>query len=239
MKIFSFLLIYCFASCKSVSFQENLINLNTDPGLGTIGVFQDKLMSNDFNVVGLPELDEKIKLSIKKIYFNNSSLRKYNKKIHEEELKLELVDSLKYDPYYFKIEISNKIGLIEILNNSANKEIRDYLEISGKNLIVTSVFIYFTPEISVLVENALAIYLINNKKSSYSMELLYKDGSGEILNFKEGTAFNYGLSGFCWKANYKREAIIAALRERTDPCPGDSKIDPEKVYSKDIFEKLN
>lgn len=206
--------------------------------LGTIGVVEENFGSGEFNDAGLPELEEKIKLSVEKIRFSNKSLKEYNRSVLQEDNKLKVVDSLDLKPHFFEMEISDKVGMIEALNNEANKNIRGYLEATGNNSVLTSVFIYFPPEVASAIDNATEVYLINNKKNSYSLELLNSDKSIKVLDFNEGVTFSYVFSDFCWKQNRRRQSVIAALRDKNASCPGNTEKNPEKLRSEDLFEKL-
>jgi len=238
LRIAYLLIIISFNSCKLISVGQGKA-LASEPLIGTVGTFDEDIFSAEFTQAGLPQLDEKIKLAIGYKFFNNRSLRKFNSSVGKEGQKLQIVDSINLKPGYFVMEISNKIGLIKALNQPSNKGLKDYLEATKNNQILTAVEIYFPPQISSLLENATEIYLVNNNKSSYSMELLNNDGTTKIVNFNEGNSFGFEFMAFCWKENYKRNADIAAFRNLSSPCPGSTFKNPDKIYRDDIFKKLN
>lgn len=206
--------------------------------LGAVGSFQDDIISSNFNEAGVPEFEGKIKLSVEKVFFNKQTLKQYNNKTLNKKNVLRIVDSLDLKPSYLKLEISDKVGLVNTLNNAKNKELKNYIEVTRDKNILTSVWMYFPMKFSNIMENAKELYLINNNKSSYSIEALNMDNTRQILSFKEGTAFGYNFSGFCWTENNKHEAVIATFREVNESCPGNTKKNPEKVTSKDLFDNL-
>lgn len=239
-KILLFITILCLTSCKLISLgQDQTRSLSSGPVIGTIGVLQEDIITSKFVQAGLPQLDEKIKLMMEYSLFSKRSLRKFNSGVIKEEQKLKIIDSIELRPGYFKIGISDKVGLIKTLNQEKNRGLKDYLEVTKNNQILTAMEIYFPPEITALLEDATEVYLVNNKKSSYSLELLNKDGSTRLINFDEGHSFGYSFMAFCWNENYKHKADIAAFRNLNTSCPGSTHKNPDKVYSKDIFETLN
>lgn len=219
--------------------QDQGKSLTTEPILGSIGIFKKDIISDNFSPAGIAELDEKIRITKEFQSFKKSNLKRYNKVILNEEEKLKIVDSINLHPEYFRFEIGDKVGLIKALNNSGNKSLKEYLEVTRGNQILIGVDIYFPQEITALINNATEIYLINNKKSSYSLELLNKDRSSQIINFDQGKPFSFHFMSFCWKENYKGKAEIAAFRNLNSSCPGSTFKDPEKINSKDIFDKYN
>ena len=234
-----FLFLIFLGSCKPAFLeQEPTIALASEPLPGTVGTYQTDMLSQDFTEVGSPHLQEKIRLAVQKEEFSKGNLRKFNRQLGMGETKLEIIDSVNSRPHYYIINISDKVGLIRELNASVNNNLRSYLESTGENELITSVKIYFPPPVDALLDEASEVYLISDKKSSYSLQLVSKDNSKKVIEFKEGTLFGYGFSSFCWTADRRYRPIIAAFRERNKPCPGNTKKDPGKVKSLDIFDKI-
>ena len=232
-------LILLSASCKTVSFGDDpSVALSSQPFPGMVGAYSKDLTSTNFTEAGVPQLEEKIRLAIAKRNFTRSSLRKFNKKVLKKDQKLEIIDSLDVRPHYYTLGISDKVGLIDALNSPTNTSLRKYLETTNKNVILTSLNIYFPDEIAQAIDNASEIYLVNNKKSSYSLELLKKDRSKEIIEFTDGISFEYSFSAFCWTENNRHQPVIAAFRERNSSCLGKTVKDPEKLKKDDVFDKM-
>lgn len=241
LKIFYLILISCLiSSCKTISLRsEQGKSLTSEPHLGTIGIFKKDIISGSFNSAGIAELDEKIRLTTNFQLFRKSILKNYNSGVLHEEDQLQIIDSINLHPGYFKFEIGDKVGLIKALNSPKNQNLKEYLEITKGNQILTGVDIYFPQEITSLIQNATEVYLVNNKKSSYSLELLNRDRTTRIIHFDEGRSFGYYFMSFCWKENKRRKADIAAFRNLNSSCPGSTRNNPDKIYSEDIFDKLN
>lgn len=212
--------------------------LNSHLTLGVIGDFNKNIFSKEFIEMGAPELEERIRLTFQKRKFKINSLKRFNKNIIKEEEKLKIVDSLNIHPTHYVVEIADKVGLIAALNGDQNENLKTFLERTRKSVIVTSMHIYFPAELETLIDQASEIYLVNNKKSSYSLEVLKKDRTREIVEFNDGIAFGYDFSSFCWSEDFKHQLEIAALKENGRSCPGDTEKKPEKLKNKDLFEKL-
>lgn len=239
-KILFITIVFCFTSCKLVSLgQDEVKTLKSEPVLGVIGVLYDDVISSKFSETGMPKLQEKIKLGIQYKFFNKGSLRRYNSGVIEEDQKLRIVDSLDLRPGYFKLEINDKVGYINSINHLENKEVKAFLEDTKNNQVVSGLEIFFPQEISDHLSRAKGVYLINSIKNLYSLEILNNDGTKGIIDFNQGTSFGYQFMSFCWKENYRHKADVAALREVNSSCPGNTLKNPDKIYSKDIFEKIN
>lgn len=241
IKILYLLITSCLIfSCKIGSIgQEQGKFLTSEPILGTIGIYKDDIISPNFTSAGMAEFEEKIKLTSGFQLFQKSSIKKYNKGVLSDEDQLRIIDSLNIHPGYFKFEIGDKVGLIRALNSPNNQNLKEYLEITKGNQILIGVDIYFPQEITLLIQNATEVYLVNNKKSSYSLELLNRDKTTRIIHFDEGRSFGYYFMSFCWKENKRRKGNIAAFRPINSSCPGSTFKNPKKIYSEDIFDKLN
>lgn len=233
------LCIPCFTSCKTVSFGGDPSKaLASQPFPGMVGAYSQDLTSVNFTEVGVPQVNEKIRLTATNKNFTGRSLRKFNKKVLKKDQKLEIIDSLDLNPKFYTLEISDKIGLIDALNSPSNASIRTYLKSTDRNVILTSLNIYFPREIAESIDNASEIYLVNNKKSSYSLELLNKDKSREIIEFTDGISFEYGFSAFCWAESNRRQLVITTFRQRNSSCPGNTVKDPQKLKKDDVFDKM-
>src|SRR5690606_40092560 len=102
--------------------------------------------------VGVPKLEEKIRLSFQKKPFTKRSLGRYNKKVVQKEQQLEIIDSLDIRPFFYKFEIADKIGLITALNHPENSNLKTFLETIQENLIVTSQNVFFPSEVAASID---------------------------------------------------------------------------------------
>lgn len=234
-----FLAVLCCGACKLSSIgKEAAVALKTSPSLGAVGVFEKEMMAKHFSEVALPELSDKIRLSVDKRSFSRKSLRQFNKQAILKNRAEKAGDSVSLESHFFELKIIDQVGVIDALNNTNNQSLRGFLEETGNNSILTSIWLYFPPSVSGLFENAAQVYLVNNKKNFYTLEVLSQDGTTKNMHFGEGDSFGYGFSDFCWKENYRKELVIAAFRERGESCPGNTEEKAQKVVSEDVFDKL-
>ena len=224
----------CFVSCKVPSLVGDVVGSLSQPLPATVGGLQ----AGKFMESGVPELEEKIRLSVQKKPFTKRSLAKYNKELLQKEQKLEIIDSLDIRPFFYTVEVADKVGLITALNHPENSNLKTFLETTQRNLIVTSMNMFFPSEVAALIDQASEVYLVNNKRSSYSLELLNKDRSRTFIDFKEGTSFGYEFSAFCWREDNRQRPEIAAFRKKGRSCPGETEKNPAKFEREDLFDKL-
>ncbi len=234
-KLLVIALCFCFVSCKLSSLvSDGAASPSSRPLPGTVGLMQ----SGKFLEFGVPELEEKIRLSFQKKPFTKKSLKAYNREVFQKEGELEIIDTLDIRPFFYKLEIADKIGIITALNQPENSDLITFLVTTQENLIVTALNMYFPPEVAALIDQASEVYLISNKQSSYSLELLNKDRSRTVIDFKEGKSFDYVFSAFCWRENNRHQPEIAGFRRKGGSCPGETQKNPGKFESEDIFDKL-
>ena len=135
IKLVAVIFFFCFVSCKVPSLvDDGARSIPSQPLPGTVGVFQ----LGKFVETGVPELKEKIRLSFQKKPSTKRNLKTYNNKVHQKEQQLEIIDSLDIRPFFLKIEIVDKIGLITALNHPENSNLKTFLETTEGNLITTS-----------------------------------------------------------------------------------------------------
>lgn len=225
-------------ACATVGVSETEVkNLENEHIIGTFGTYSNNLLSSKFNEIGLPEFKGKIKLSVAAQEFNKNRLKDYNSRTVDAK-KLQIIDSINLRPTYFRMSISDKVGFVEALNNPDNDELKEYLAVTKNNVVLTEALIYFPEDIASILNAASEVYLVNDKVSSYSLELLMKDKKIHKIDFRNGTSFGYVFSDVCWKEDYRSKAVVAAISVKGEGCPGNSKKNPDKVYSKDVFDKM-
>ena len=238
IRILSVILCLIFTACGVGSVSKSAVKrLDNNPIIGTFGTYNKDLISHKFHEIGLPDFKGKIRLTVSAIKFDKSSFKNYNVQFSNQE-NLKAADSVDISSSYHRIGIGDMVGFVDAINSDSNKSLKDYLEITQNNLVLSEVLIKFPEAVALQLNAASAVYLVNDKTNSYSLEVFSGGNKALRIEFKEGICFGYFFSDLCWKENRKGDPIVAAIISNGSSCPGNTKQDPDKVHSKDIFDKI-
>lgn len=231
-------ILFFFACSSGFLGNDSIKPLSTSPVIGNVGVYSGSLLINRFVESGIVILDSKVRLSVQKRKFDKGTLKKYNDKVIDKKDYLKIVDSIDVKPTYYRVKLSDEIGFIESMNAKQNKALINYLRVTNNNVLLSELFIYFSEDHSSKIDNAKEVYLMNSREGAYSLEVLGYENTREIIEFSQGVNFGFDFKEFCWRENYKKEPVIASFKKLNGSCPGSTKSDPEKVKSKDAFDKI-
>ncbi len=221
-----FLAIVLFAitiiGCKTSSiFQESQTNTVQQVPLGSVGLEKDFILQQDFNNTAIPKYAEPIKLSV--------FIKPFTKQIHKSFLKAKVsqsanihvnyIDSLEVKPKFVQFKIADKVTLIKALNTNTNRGVKDYLSHNKTAHVVSSISIAFSKQDLGLIQQANAIFLVENGIKNYALQL-YKEGKKtELIQFSKGVVFAYKTSNCCWQETSRHQINIVDLVSEYSSCP--------------------
>ncbi|TJY37399.1 hypothetical protein [Pontimicrobium aquaticum] len=225
MKVFykivlSSLLLLLFG-CKPITISQNPQNRSSQSiDLGSIGIDKNTILNKSFIYKGFPIYDEPLRLSVTFIDFTKHTYKKFraSKTVQASKLKVNYVDSLEVKPKYFSFRISDVVGLIKTLNSDNNINTKDMLEVNSNLGVVTNVLIAYSEEITKKINDANAVFLVQNGFNQYGFQLNTNE-TQEVIPINQGVVFDYKLSKCCWQESSKHELIIADLVDEGAKCP--------------------
>lgn len=124
------LMIILFTACKSISVQDNSYHLVKEQiSLGSIGQDKNNILRNTYSNVAIPNYITPIKVQATVISFNKSSYKSFEQaqEFQTNTFHVKYVDSVELKPSFLNIEIVDQVGLIHLLNDKTNVDIKDYL----------------------------------------------------------------------------------------------------------------
>ncbi len=228
---FIFVLIFfsVFSACKTVSFDQDTYRITSDSVLlGGIGTGKEYVLEGDYKNTAFVAYQQPIKLSSSILPFSKKTYKLFTNasKRQSADLKIKYTDSLVEKPKFVQLHISDKVTVLEQLNNKNNKQLIDYLKVQPEAKMVTSISLALSQEKLNQLLTAESAFLIQSGYKRFVIGL-YKEGELiDQIQVNDGVVFTYETSSFCWKQNKRRQLQIVDMTNG-GPCP-------KKSYSKSI-----
>lgn len=189
-----------------------------------------------FESFGFPKIDDKIKLYVEILPYTKKLNKVYiaKEKHNQALLSSKYIDSLKIKPDVLCISIADKSLLVSLLNNQNNKELRDYIQRTQKQVSIITSFVLSVDKATIeKVKQADSYYLEQVNDSKYEVALFINNKKKETIHIPFQNVIAYQTNNFCWVENTKGNWLIGYLVEGDSTCDGDSykKIQPTKEKS--------
>lgn len=209
------------------------------PSIGDIGKHSKSLVHSTFHKVGTPSLKNHIALSVMEFPFTKSKFKKYleMETAKGKKPRLTYVDSLPNKPKYLCVEIADKIGIKEALNNAHNSGVKTYLENDDQYTIITKIAVTSDKATMTALTKSDALSLIDNRNGNITLELL-KGQDRSFINLSTMEVFDYEVSGFCWGETKYGKKQIEALSSNGESCPRGTEKKAYKLDNATSFLKL-
>ncbi len=219
------LLIVCFTSCKTVQINHEYQKSTTQNiQLGTVGEQKTFILEQDYNHTALPNYQTPIKVNVNPLEFNKSTFKVFsNAKINQnQKVSVNYVDSLENKPKYLKLDIADRVAVLNTLNNKASKDVFQFLQNKDQAHLVTSIALALnTDDINTII-NADEVFLEVTGIKNYALNLYKGEIVQQTILFNDGVVFAYKTSSCCWKQNDKYQLEIVDLAEGNTKCPSQS-----------------
>ena len=224
LSILFLLCLLCF-SCKSIKVTHETQTKTTQSiELGTIGEDKIFLLEEDYNSTAIPDLTKPIKLSLSVIEFNNMSYKAFAKTNSKKQtpLTLHYADSLTEKPKFLKLEIADRVTVLETLNSKHNKDVKNYISNKKDAHLISAVSIAFNETIMNTLLKADALFLEQTANKLFVIKA-YKDNVVlDSFGFNDGVVFAYKASNFCWQEDKTQQLSVVDIVESSGKCPNNS-----------------
>jgi len=220
--IFLILSIFFFTSCKTISIQnESHTKIDQNIQLGTVGEQKDFILEQDYNQTAIPKYKKVVKVQIDVIDFNKQSFKSFlkAKKSQSKTITVNYLDSLDQKPQYLKLEIADRVTILNALNHKENKDVFQFLENKKEAHLVTSIALALNKSDIEAIYKADEVFLEMVSKKSYGLITYINKEARQTILFNQGVVFAYQTSSCCWKQNDKYQLEIVDLVEGSDMCP--------------------
>ena len=158
----------------------------------------------------IPNFKQLIKIAVQQ--------ESFNKRTYKAFAKINSTDSTMQKRQYLRLDIADKVAVINALNDKANTVVKDYLSINPKAQMITQLSIVFDEAKHSALIVAEEVFLETNGVKSFALGLYTAGKKTQTLTFNEGIIFDYELSGFCWQENNKRKIQIVDMVDGRS-CP--------------------
>ena len=224
MNKIGFLILFIFLSigCKTVSIQNELHSeTNENIMLGVVGENKQLFLERDYIHTAIPKYNEAVKVQIEVLNFSKHSYKSFLKAnaTQFKTIEINYVDSLEQKPQYLKLEIADRVAILNALNNKENLDVFQFLENKKESHLVTSISIALNESDKQAINNADEVFLEMVGKNSYGLKTYINKKPEQTILFNQGVVFAYQTSNFCWKQNDKYKLEIVDLVESNDKCP--------------------
>lgn len=224
---FSFFILALILCGCAVTNDLTRTNNHSLPPLGAV-VLNDNILLGTLEQKSNIALYEGVTLSVSKILFDKSTLRKASSLIPELS---KTADSLLLEKTYFIVEITDDVLLSNQVNN--NKTLVEYLRTNNNSKIVTKIWMLPTTDIPGDVD----IFKIETTPSgSFEIVGYSNDKRVSKLRLSDASIFDYETSSFCWSENNKGEWYILDVVEKGRNCSGTLSRKLKKEKSKNLFD---
>ena len=227
-------------SCKTLSIHPESQTKTIEPlVLGSIGSGKEFILQKGFNEASYPTYTKSIKVTVLKTTFNKSSYKSFlkAKKSQSKDINIQYIDSLKEKPYYIKLQIADKVSLINALNDKTNEDVKYYLSINTNANLITGLSIALNKTDLQNIEQAKAVFLVEDSLKTYALQLHVNDKI-ELLYFNKGVVFGYNTANCCWQENNKYQLNIVDLVNDYSSCPNKTYQSSNRAKKKINYFKL-
>lgn len=221
-RILVVLIIGIIFSCKSVTVaNETQVKTTRAIDLGSIGEDKNFVLEEDYNSTALPIFTTPIRINANSFEFNKTTFKAFNTANNKknEPLNISYEDSEKSKPKFLKIEIADRVAVLNALNDKENTDVKNYISNKKDAHVITAISVVFDEGKMQSILNADAVFLEQNTDKTFVLKAYENSVVISILKINEGVVFAYQGSNFCWQENTTRQLQIMDIVEATDKCP--------------------
>jgi len=209
-------------SCKTMTVQQELQTQTTQNlQLGTVGELKGVLVLQDYNHTAFPNYQAPIKLNVSRVPFNKVKLKAFEKAkfAQNKNIAVNYIDSVKTKPTFLKIEIADRVAILNSFSGDENKDVSRFLQYKTKAHLISTISVVFSSDTAAHLSNAQEIFLEQTGVKNYVLKTYQNNEQQQSIHFNEGVVFGYQASKACWKENNKHQFEIVDLVENNDQCP--------------------
>ncbi|MFL1013665.1 hypothetical protein [Flavisericum labens] len=206
-------LLFTFFNCKSLPIGYGATTTSHQVSLGSVGVNSTSLLDSEFNQTAVPNYSEPIKVSVNLVPFSKRSYKAFEKAnaVQSAKIKVNYIDSIPQKPNYIKLQIADKVSIINALNSNGNESVKTYLANNKNAKVLTDVSMAFNPKELQSLMGANSVFLVESGVKTYSLKWYDKTGKQQLVPFNNGVVFAYGTSNCCWRVNNRHKFDIVDL----------------------------
>lgn len=230
--IFLSMVLLFVSSCSSIALLDTSPNNNTLQ-LGNIGYNKMNLFNSNYQNLAFPAYSAPIKVGVSIKPFTKKAYNAYlkTKPYQSATVAISYSDSITVKPRYVRLELADKITVLNALNSQENKDVKRYLGLDMKAKIISSISLALSNKELNTIMAAEAVFLEESSPKNYVLQLYDKGNKTVVIPFKSGVIFDYQTSKACWKEDSYRQLDIVDLVQH-GKCPKGTYSDASRAKQK-------
>ncbi|MEP3208643.1 MAG: hypothetical protein ABJN95_05615 [Maribacter sp.] len=238
IRLLSILLAIIFVQgCATYTSEQEARAINL-PELGSIIQTRGNFWYATSERVGTPEWGTPLVVDVQEVPFTKNTYGNYSAYMGKASRinGIAYVDSLPYKPKYLRLQLADKIAVVQQLNSTKNGPVRDYLATDHDYKVVTSLDITLTDALMPKFLSAAKVTLCEN--AQWGKHLLFIiDKKEERVPFSEIQVFDYSYASLCWGEDRYHNKRVETLLPGNNACPKGTykkaaKVGSDKSYLK-------
>ena len=215
--------------------QEQQLQL---PQLGTVVKAKGGIWYEAAVQIGVPHW-KKLKVTLQEMPFNVESYTVYAKHMYRAGKinSIPFKDSLRYKPKYIRLQLQDKIGFTQLLNNDEHAAMRRYLSLDDDHCLVTTLDLALT-EVEITEFNEVLAATLEKDAFNNLILVLERVGATRTYLLKDLPIYNYGLSAFCWGEDQYHNMRIENLVDEKEKCPKGTHLKAAKIKADQSYVKF-
>lgn len=207
-----------FISCGVLPQKDNFNpNWKSNP-IGSLGEKSVSVYKSDFEVFNVPDLKNKIKVSIDKRPFTKKVYRGYiksNQKTGKPNVVNYEKDSSK-KTFFYELSIQDKNTLINSITK--NNSLLKYIQNTPDTKLISAVRFIPKTSIATILNTCDDFYLKTTDNGGLNI-LFFKNGK-QVKSISVSTldVFQYELSSLCWAVNSKNKLELSTIISANETC---------------------
>lgn len=184
-------------SCGSLPEKSNILYTSKNIELGVVGEKSTTIRKTNFQVFGIPNYLDKIKLNVSVKPFTEKIYKKYLKNSTQNQVtnSISYSDSITPKPSYIDISIEDRVMVTETLNKQ--KDIFNYLRKSPNASLVTSIRMVADKNIHNQLQQADAFYLQTDTHKKQWLLIYKNEKEIKKIDMNSSIVFGYDIATFC------------------------------------------
>ena len=138
--------------------------------------------------------------------------------LQSQKVSITYIDSLPNKPHFLLLKIADKVAILNALNDKQNMDVKNYLTNKYDAKVVSSISIAFSDTQMQAILNADNVFLAQNGRKSYELQLYNANKLLQTISFNDGVVFGYNTSGFCWQENDKYKLQLVDIVDGNRSC---------------------
>lgn len=221
------ILAFALSGCGAVPGLQRVAGPTPCPG--SIGSTNATVLSKTFHKVGEPRTDAPIALGLVREPFNKRTYSEYRR--HREAMGMEVDvtfnDSVSPVPVFYRLRITDDVGMVALLNAAANQGLSEYLAKDRRYRLLHEVSFVAPPGTEQRLLGAERLHLVDD---GGRLAIGGRDRSGNFLLDMSGLqVFDFGTSAICWGNDPYGRPRAALVVPGGSACPRHTEKRPDRL----------